>query len=149
MTEHKHPGEINYLEYLAVPVCAVDANGKVTFWNAQMAATTGQPADAVIGKKAWAGLLAQRGSTPLDEALSSGERVEATLALTHRQTGKTESVKFTATPILNPGDEDPSGAVGTFVSQGAGDEATRLRSAIDGSPSSIGPAWRCGRAPIA
>jgi methyl-accepting chemotaxis protein len=133
MTEQQQTGEINYLEYLAVPVCAVDANGKVTFWNTQMAELTGQPAAAVIGKKAWVGLLAQRGSTPLDEALSSGERIEASLPLSHRQTGKTETVKFTATPIFNPGDEDPAGAVGTFVSQGAGDEATRLRSAIDGS----------------
>src|SRR6476469_5463887 len=95
MSEQKNPEEINYLEYLAVPVCAVDANGKVSFWNEQMVATTGQPADAVVGKKAWVGLLAQRGATPLDEALSSGERSTDKLRITHRQSGKTETVVFT------------------------------------------------------
>ena len=121
MSEQKNPDEINYLEYLAVPVCAVDGNGKVSFWNEQMVAATGQPADAVVGKKAWVGLLAQRGATPLDEALSSGARSTDKLRITHRQSGKTESVVFTATPIFKPGEDDPVGAVGIFEKDGASD----------------------------
>ena len=96
--------DINYLEYLAVPVCAVDANGKLCFWNAQMAELTGHPAESVLGKRAWAGLLAQRGSTPLDEALSSGDaKGRAFLDRIHELTGAQVAASTNATGAASLG----------------------------------------------
>ena len=48
MTDEKKAAfDPSFIEHLPSATCAVDANGKLTLWNAAMAALTGQPASAV------------------------------------------------------------------------------------------------------
>jgi methyl-accepting chemotaxis protein len=136
MTDSKNTRnfDLSFVESLPAASCAVDANGKVTLWNARMAELTGQPPEAVLGKKAWNGLLSQRGATPIDESLSSGEAVDEEFTLTHRQTGTSITVQFKASPVFQEGQDDPVGAVAVLVSGSAVDEnAARLQSAVHGS----------------
>jgi PAS domain S-box-containing protein len=122
-----------FLELLPVAACAVDANGKLTLWNGQMVALTGQPAAVVLGKKAWNGLLKQRGATPIDEALSTGETVEDSFTVVHKASGDTVSVTFKATPVFAQDHEDPVGAIATLTPAAGKSEALNLQAAIDGA----------------
>jgi methyl-accepting chemotaxis protein len=105
-----------YIEQLPTGAFAIDDAGKVTSWNAQMLAITGYSAAEMKGKKAWTALLPQRGSTPIDEALSNGEAVERTLEIKHKQSGVTSQASFKAAPLFAPDQDDPIGAIATLGS---------------------------------
>ncbi|MEY2936096.1 MAG: hypothetical protein RL033_6845 [Pseudomonadota bacterium] len=134
--EKKATFDPSFIEYLPSAACALDANGKLTLWNAAMAALTGQPATAVLGKKAWAGLLSQRGPTPLDEALSTGVPVEEEFTLSVRS-ATVKDVSFKAVPILIEDQEDVAGAIATLTTASDNQDAARLRSAIESSATAV------------
>src|ERR1700750_376346 len=115
MSDKKQPAfDLAFIEHLPTAACAVDANGKVTLWNSEMVALTGHAADAMLGKKAWNGLWPQRGATPIDEALSTGDVVEAELSIAHKGTNAQSEVLCKAKPIFESDKDDPVGAVATF-----------------------------------
>ncbi|HTV21807.1 MAG TPA: methyl-accepting chemotaxis protein [Polyangiaceae bacterium] len=125
-----------FIENLPVPACAIDASGKITLWNAGMVELTGRAASAVIGKKAWSGLLGSRGNTPIDEALSSGEPIEEELQI-HPDGGPSTKVQVKAKPVFAPGQDDPVGVIATLMAATSNAEAARLRSAIEGSATAM------------
>jgi methyl-accepting chemotaxis protein len=137
MTDEKKAAfDPSFIEHLPSPACAVDANGKLTLWNAAMVALTGQPASAVLGKKAWVGLLAQRGPTPLDEVLSTGVTVKEELALGVR-TATVKSATMEAAPILVEDQDEVAGAIATLSATSESQDSARLHSAIEGSAMAV------------
>jgi methyl-accepting chemotaxis protein len=125
-----------FLDHLPMPACAVDANGKLTFWNAAMVQLTGHSASAVLGKKAWNGLLGSRGATPLDEALSSGEPIDEEFSIV-QESGVMRHVSVKANPIFLPGLDEPAGAIATLTAASTDEAAARLQSSIEGSAVAI------------
>jgi len=135
--EKKLPGfDPAFIDHLPVAACAVDANGKVTLWNAAMVALTGRSPAAVIGKKVWNGLLSSRGNTPIDEALSSGESVDAEFQLT-QEGGAVMQVLIQAKPVFESGQDDPVGVVASLTTATVNEDAARLHSAIEGSSTAV------------
>jgi methyl-accepting chemotaxis protein len=134
MTEEKHiqPFDTTFLDHLPTPACAVDGNGKLTFWNAAMVQLTGHTASAVLGKKSWNGLLGSRGATPIDDALASGEAIEEPFSIAH-ESGLMLDVDVMVKPVFLPGQEDPAGAIATLVRASTKTDAARLRSAVEAS----------------
>jgi methyl-accepting chemotaxis protein len=134
MTDDKKPTSLDlaFIEHLPVAACAVDGNGKLTFWNAAMVKLTGHAASSVLGKKAWNGLLDSRGATPIDEALSSGEPIDEEFSIVH-DSGAMFHVNVKAHPVFLPDQEDPAGAIATLVAATTNEAAARLQSAIEGS----------------
>jgi methyl-accepting chemotaxis protein len=130
------PFEPVFLDRLPIPACAVDANGKLTFWNAAMVQLTGHPASAVLGKKAWNGLLGSRGATPLDEALSSGEPIEEEFSIV-QESGVMRHVSIKAHPVFLPDLDEPAGAIATLTAASTDEAAARLQSSIEGSAVAI------------
>jgi methyl-accepting chemotaxis protein len=131
--EKKQPAvDPAFIDQLPVAACAVDANGKITLWNAGMVELTGRAPAAVLGKKAWSGLLGSRGNTPIDEALSSGEPVDDEFPINH-DSGAMLHVHIKAKPVFAAGEEDPVGAIATCMMATVNEEAARLQSAIEGS----------------
>jgi methyl-accepting chemotaxis protein len=125
-----------FLDHLPIPACAVDANGKLTFWNAAMVQLTGHPASAVLGKKAWNGLLGSRGATPLDEALSSGEPIEEEFSIV-QESGVMRHVSIKAHAVFLPDLDEPAGAIATLTAASTDEAAARLQSSIEGSAVAI------------
>ena len=121
-----------FINALPVPAFAVDAQGKVTAWNAAMTELTGRQATQALGKKAWSSLLAKRGSTPIDDALSNGEEVDVSFRITHGVSGEAIDARFQAKPLLDPEDEEPRGAVAVVSPASAG--ANLSRAALEASP---------------
>ena len=124
-----------FINALPVAAFAVDAQGKVTAWNAVMTELTGRDASAALGKKAWSSLLAKRGATPIDDALSSGETVDVSFRITHGASGGPIDVRFQANPLIEPGDEEPRGAVAVVTPASAG--VSLARAALDASPQAV------------
>ncbi len=127
----------HFLRELPVAAFAVDANGKVSFWNDAMETLTGQSAETMLGKKAWHGFLAKRGQTPIDEALSAGEAISEDYTFTKKGSRDSVAVSFRANPIFQGDAEDPVGAIaileaGSGASQATG-EGSRAVSALHGS----------------
>jgi methyl-accepting chemotaxis protein len=111
------------LDALPWPAAAVDADGKVTYWNAAMQTITGRPATEVLGKRSWAGFCSRRKSTILDEALDQGEAVEEEISFVRGQGQEETRVVLRAIPVLDETGQ-PVGAVATVLeTQAPGDEA--------------------------
>src|SRR5690349_16995109 len=98
-----------FIEALPVAAFAVDEQGKVNAWSSGMSELTGQDASVALGKKAWSSLLSKRAATPIDDALSNAELVDVPFRITRGGTGV--DVRFRAKPLIQPGEEEPHGAV--------------------------------------
>ena len=128
--------DLRILEHLTEPTFATDAFGKITLWNQAMATLTGREASAVMGKKSWAGFYPKRRATPIDEALSTSESLDAEITFTEPDSDIDLTVQLNVTVV--PGDDgEPACVLGRVAASGGAqverDEAARIRSAIEGS----------------
>lgn len=130
MTSMTQPGAELFID-LPIPCFAVDATGKVTAWNHALEELVGVDADEIVGKKAWTAFLEKRGPLPIDDALRSGETVEANLEISTRSGRAT--MQFKAVPRLDK-EGDPIGAVATLTQKAENDA---LRWAVEGSSNAM------------
>jgi methyl-accepting chemotaxis protein len=96
---------------LPVPTVAVDADGKVTAWNAAMEAATGRSAQEMLGKRAWTAFYPKRKPLALDDAVDAGGPAEEEITFTHAKSGATVRASLRANP-------NGTGAIGCLVGDG-------------------------------
>lgn len=84
-----------------VATFTVDATGKVTSWNAAMAALTGRSAAEVVGQRAWKGFSPKRIPLPVDEAFAEAGPIDAAFSFA-RPGGGTVDVRFAVRPTPTP-----------------------------------------------
>jgi methyl-accepting chemotaxis protein len=105
---------------LPVPTVVVDADGKVTAWNAAMEAATGRSAQEMLGKRAWTAFYPKRKPLALDDAVDAGGPAEEEICFTHAKSGAPASLTLKAKPY-------GTGALGVLIEEGAKAEMEALR----------------------
>lgn len=117
---------------LPIATFAVDADARITAWNAAMATLSGRTAADVLGQKVWRGFSSRRLATPVDAALASGDAFSARFEFQDPD-GNPVDVELHIRPQLSAAG-DPVGATVCAVRSVAPDaKAARLRAAIEGS----------------
>ncbi len=122
------------VQLMPTPALSVDRMAKVTAWNESMAEVTGISAERAVGKRLWSAFSKKRISTPVDEAMREGERVEIDDFEFVGEDGETRRLPWVVEPLLD-NEGEPVGAIATISQSMSEDEraAMRVRSAVTGS----------------
>ncbi|MDD9942503.1 MAG: methyl-accepting chemotaxis protein [Myxococcales bacterium] len=115
------------VEHLPVAAFAVDASGKIVYWNERAAQATGRAAEDVVGKLAWRAFYDKRTPTPIDDALDGDGSIEEQLTF-YRTDGEEVTATLSVTAVAAGGDV---AAVATLAD--SGEQESAWKGAIEGS----------------
>ena len=128
MSENKQTsieGNGQIMEVAPIPIFAVDAKGKVTFWSDRMEDLTGKSALEMKGKKAWNAFFTKKAKTPVELMLvSEEEEREDRFEFTNSRTGEKHQVSFVANPKLDDNDEIVGGVAVLVTEESAGETSS-------------------------